>query len=105
MIEFILALAVAFASQTPKGTPLQDDGFGVCPAFSHYHDPGAIYIPIDPRAIPPGGMPMPLGSLVGDGKCHSDDDDSVVDAKTGKKLPKPQLPIDPAKLPPGWMAL
>jgi hypothetical protein len=56
--------------QHPSGH-LQDDGYGKCPAFSHYHAR-------DPKTD---------ASL--DGKCHRDSDDSVIDDAPRKELPKP----------------
>jgi hypothetical protein len=75
----LILLAIALSTVPPKGpdapvlTPAQttqDVGFGVCPAFSHYH----AYDPSDPTL---------------DGICHRDSDDSVIDDTPRRELPKP----------------
>jgi hypothetical protein len=53
------------------GSQLRDDGFGSCPAFTHFHALGAN------------------DSLL-DGRCHADDDDRVVSD------PASTMPADPS---------
>jgi hypothetical protein len=80
-------------SQTPaKGggktgsAGTQDDGFGVCPAFSHYHEPinkeGGISN-LQERAERDFRWDLNMS----DGKCHRDDNDEPI--KERPKLPKP----------------
>lgn len=83
-----MAVSLAASGSTAK---TQDDGFGVCPAFTHFHP----YI----KAIPEHGgyadnmysPVIPLKWL--DGLCHRDDDDSPI--KERPRLPKPQFKPDP----------
>lgn len=87
MLTFpILLVLMLFAQDTPATMPndpgavatssprlgvatgvqvLQDDAWGECPAFSHYHS-----------------------TLIGDGKCHADIDDSPLGDR--KVLPNPR---------------
>lgn len=90
MIILLFAAVIMFArDKTPITHPaaaggettsspvktLQDDAWGECPAFSHYHEPVAEQEP-DGRV------------WVGDGKCHADIDDSPLGDR--KILPNPK---------------
>jgi hypothetical protein len=55
------------------GSTLEDDAQGVCAAFSHFH----AYDPSDPLL---------------DGKCHTDDDDRVMDPATSVASPSTGKP-------------
>lgn len=84
MVGLIILLAIT----TPGSKqPLRDDGFGACPAFTHYHPTeweflsGEIYEGHDSQLV------------YLDGLCHRDDTDEPV--KELPKLPKPKFKPDP----------
>ena len=104
MIQLLLLL-LAFLP-APKQA-LKDDGFGMCPAFSHYHArmtiEQAMSNDIDKTIA---GLSQPDRDHWGDwemqldGRCHADADDSVVDLDR-KKLPVPAPYVPDKKL--GWL--
>jgi hypothetical protein len=65
--------------------PLKDDGFGVCPAFTHYH---ADWRTEDVTVVDPKDRARDFIYL--DGKCHRDDSDEPINAKPDLKKRKPK---------------
>lgn len=83
-MTLLLALILAVGSAPKAGTapndgraldsrattPLRDDGYGVCPAFTHYHARDAK----EPEL---------------DGKCHADSDDHAIESTAPDRRPLP----------------
>ena len=71
---------------TPAARP-KDDGFGVCPAFTHYH---ADWRTEDTRDLDPKDREGEWRTVFFDGKCHRDSDDEPIDKKPDLKRRKPK---------------
>jgi hypothetical protein len=69
----------------------QDDGFGVCPAFTHFHP--LIGVGGATGGDPHQNPPVTLMGMAMDGLCHDDTTDQPV--KERPKLPKPKFKPDP----------
>jgi hypothetical protein len=75
---------------------LRDDGYGMCPAFSHYH-PTVDDIGRHPNELLPWVDTKENGTWPAlDGLCHRDSDDAAI--KDRKVLPKPFKPDPKQKL-------
>jgi hypothetical protein len=80
----MLTVLMLMLGTIPSAKPLQDDGYGMCPAFQHYH-------PTEDQALKNpayGGLIIDgkIGTLELDGLCHRDSDDAAI--KDRKVLPK-----------------
>lgn len=82
----MIILLVFLALVTPQ---TRDDGFGVCPAFTHLHPYryGFTWWPSEDDKY---------NSISLDGLCHRDDDDSPI--KERPNLPKPKFKPDPKSI-------
>lgn len=81
---------ILLAASGPIGKS-QDDGFGVCPAFTHWHPDVEAMDGPDKEWDEPFDYFRKEAML--DGLCHRDDDDSPI--KERPKLRKPQFKPNP----------
>jgi hypothetical protein len=104
----LLVLLLAFFSgvQTPPPAvkqALKDDGFGVCPAFSHPHPTRAQALSDNPLELAKPDIDGDWQYVAVDGLCHNDEDESVTQDDKGRKvLPKPGVQLYTPDKKPGW---
>lgn len=86
--------AIGGGKTGPAGST-RDNGFGQCPAFTHYHDEYNEFLySTDSRVF--GEVDNQIGHVAHlDGKCHDDITDEPVADPDRRKLPKPTFHANP----------